>query len=101
MELINQLGQIDFWQHMAIACYFFMGLWVMLPDKLQLWQSRKQTVLFYTMGLAILYDGSEYFWNLDAYGGGFRHYLLDQISDVLAVLIACLFFIIILKDKEK
>jgi len=99
--MINQLGQPDFWQHMVLGAYVWMLLWVYLPEKWQLYQSKKRTLFLYVMLVAVLYDGSEYFWNMDAYGGGFQHYMKDTITDLVAVLISCLFFIIILKEKKK
>ena len=99
MNILEQVSQVDFWQHMTIASYIYVGLWALMSPKLQLYKSKNRTVFLYTMVVALLHEFLEYFWNFDSYEN-MTHYLLDSMTDLGAALISCFFFAIILKDKQ-
>lgn len=91
---------IDFYQHMILGLYVFMLLYEFLPEKWQLYESRKRTVFLYTMTIALLYEASEIFWNLDAYQGGMKHFLRDTMYDMGGVLVVCFSLVIIIRNKK-
>jgi hypothetical protein len=81
---------IDFYQHLVLATWLFMLL--------NRWW-RKQVVLLLVLGIALLWEIAEYFYNLDSYSG-FKHYFMDTMFDMLAALIACLVCVLIMNKKQ-
>jgi len=80
---------IDFYQHLFLATWLYTILFRWFD---------KQRVFLFTMGVAIVWEVTEYFYNLDAYAN-IQHWKLDTLLDLGAALIACFVCTLILKDK--
>ena len=70
-----------------------------MPKKWQLYQSRQRTIFLYVMGVAVLWEIGEVFYNLDSYSD-LRHYFLDTMVDLGAALIVCVISVIILRRRK-
>lgn len=81
---------IDFYQHLFLATWLFLIL--------ARWLHKKYNMMA-VMGTAILWEAAEYFYNLDAYSNT-MHWKKDTLMDLLAAVIACVFCVLILKEKK-
>ena len=81
---------IDFYQHLILATWLFLIAYR--------WLYKKYTVVV-VMGVAILWEVAEYFYNMDAYSN-IMHWKKDTLLDLGAALIACVLCVLILKDKQ-
>jgi hypothetical protein len=80
---------IDFYQHLLLATWLFL-----ISAR---WLSKRYTMMI-VMGTAILWEASEYFYNLDAYSN-IMHWKKDTLIDLLAAIIACVFCVLTIKDR--
>ena len=71
---------IGYWEvwHLVLAMVLYLGLYRFIDHK--------QLCMIIVMGVAVLWEVSEYFWNLKAYKD-FRHFLLNSYKDLLMALI--------------
>ena len=81
---------IDFYQHLVLATWLFVISYR--------WLRKKYSVMV-VMGVAVLWEVREYFYNLDAYAN-LKHWKLDTLLDLGAALIACVFCVLIIKDNK-
>ena len=81
---------IDFYQHLVLATWAYLIAYR--------WLNKKYSLMA-VMGVAVLWEFSEYFYNLDAYSI-IKHWKLDTLMDLGAAIISCMVCILILKDKK-
>ena len=74
---------IGYWEvwHLVLAMILYMGLYRFIEHK--------QLCMMVVMGVAILWEVLEYFWNLKAYKDK-RHFLLNSYKDLGMALIGSL-----------
>ena len=88
---------IDFYQHLILATYLFIIILRWIPANWMLYRTeRKRTAFMYTMIIAIIWEGAEYFYNRGAYAD-MKHYLTDTATDLLAAAAACTIIVILFK----
>jgi len=77
---------IGYWEvwHFALAMILYMGLYRYIDHK--------QLCFIIVMGVALLWEIAEYFWNLKAYKDK-RHFLLNSYKDLGMALIGSVIFI--------
>lgn len=80
MDLISQIYQVDFWQHIYLATIAS----VIIGNLVRL---NIQKVFIYTLLLALLWEASELLYNMDAYAST-KAFLLDSVMDMTAALVA-------------
>ena len=51
------------------------------------------------MSIAVLWEGAEYFYNLEAYAN-IDHWMLDTLYDLIAAVIGCIVCLVVLKEKK-
>ena len=81
---------IDFYQHLVLATWLFIVV--------HRWLHKKYTMMV-VMGVAIVWEVAEYFYNLDAYAN-IHHWKLDTLLDLGAALLGCVFCVLIIKDEK-
>ena len=80
---------IDFYQHLFLATWLFLIGWRWL---------NKQLTTLSVLGIALLWEMAEYFYNLSEYAN-VKHFLMDSLFDILAAVLAIIFCILILRKK--
>ena len=84
------MNQIDFWQHLTLAIVLFLIVYRFL---------HKKYTMMVVMGVAVIYEAITYFFELGDYAN-LHHWKVDTLLDLGAALIACIFCVLILKDKK-
>jgi hypothetical protein len=81
---------IDFYQHLLLATWLFAIVFR--------WLNKRYTTIV-VLGIAVLWEGAEYFYNLDAYSN-IDHWMLDTLYDLIAATIGCIVCLVVLKEKK-
>ena len=84
------MTDIDFYQHLLLATWLFIILFR--------WLNKRNSMLI-VLGVAVIWEGAEYFYNLDAYTS-LDHWQLDTLYDLIAATIGCLVCMVVLKEKR-
>jgi len=74
--------------HLALSIIFFMGLYRFIDSK--------QVCFLLVVGVAVLWEIAEYFWNLKSYKN-FKAFLLNSYKDIGMALIGALICAMLLR----